>query len=142
MCSSISLELLRGQHCNHIFKCFQHFAGTNNNKIQQNFRDEPVKLMATPLIYFLIIPYFMGRGFEGPSYVFEHDHNDNTYLIPFNFRAPFIFAPLIFAYPRNFIFRAPVIFAHQILFAPLLFSIVRPFRPFSCKKTKTRSLLS
>ena len=36
------------------------------------------------------------------------------YLIPLNFRTPFIFAPLIFAplifvHPRNFIFRAPLI---------------------------------
>ena len=50
-----------------------------------------------------------------------------SYLIPLNFRAPFIFAPLffaplIFAHPRNFIFRAPLIFAHQFHFAPLKFS--------------------
>ena len=35
------------------------------------------------------------------------------YLIPLNFRAPFIFAPLFFAHPLNFTIRAPLIFAHH-----------------------------
>ena len=52
------------------------------------------------------------------------------YLIPLNFRAPFIFAPLIYAHPQNFIFRAPLIFAHQIQFAPLLFSRTVNFQDF------------
>ena len=45
------------------------------------------------------------------------------YLIPLNFRAPFIFAPLIFAHPCFSTIRAPLIFAHlDPIRAPLIFS--------------------
>ena len=57
------------------------------------------------------------------------------YLIPLNFRTPFIFAPFNlrasnFHAPPKFHFSRPstLIFAHQIHFAPLLFSCTLNFK--------------
>ena len=73
------------------------------------------------LVMIMLIPnVFWDKEFKNDrsSRVLLNPYFSN-YLIPIKIRAPFIFAPLIFAYPKKPTIHAPLTFAHWLKFAPL-----------------------